>query len=270
MSKFRFCDITTENSLPMFFFNNLTCLTPWEASSSASSLPVAATHAGRLGLHLPLPEQVADGGVLHGQGVGQERHQAPEALPQILHVLLQAVDVRVQLPPAALHLGQHVVHQALHLCGGLTSTVVRSRAEIERRILDATLLRFFTGWDLKWCVHLPLSPCQGPLMSCFGLQVSSSPSLLDAAWRQRGLMWYLIDFHLLALTLVATIYCSYHLVKWWVYLSISKKKTFSFFLLNLTKSHLKFLMQPGASQGTLGAPGAKGPQSTARLHTVSL
>lgn len=56
-------------------------------------------------------------------GAGQERHQAPEALPQLLHILLQAVDVRVQLPPAALHLRQHIVHQRLHLRWGWMSTV---------------------------------------------------------------------------------------------------------------------------------------------------
>ncbi len=78
------------------------------------SLPVYASTCS-LRLHLPLPEQVADGGVLCWQGAGQEWHQAPEALPQLLHVFLQAVDVWVQLPPAALHLRQHVIHQALHL-----------------------------------------------------------------------------------------------------------------------------------------------------------
>ena len=72
---------------------------------------------GVLRLGLPLPQQVADGGVLCGQRVGEERHEAPEALPQLLHVLLQAVDVRVQLSSAALHLRQYVVHQALHLHG---------------------------------------------------------------------------------------------------------------------------------------------------------
>lgn len=80
-------------------------------------LPVYA-RTGSLRLHLHLPEQVADGGVLRRQGVGQEGHQAPEALPQLLHVLLQAVDVCVQLPPAALHLRQQVTHQGLHLRWG--------------------------------------------------------------------------------------------------------------------------------------------------------
>lgn len=62
------------------------------------------TRTGNFCLLLPLPEEVADGGVLCGQCAGQEWHQASEALPQLLHVLLQGVDVRVQLPSAALHL----------------------------------------------------------------------------------------------------------------------------------------------------------------------
>lgn len=39
----------------------------------------------------------------------------PKTLPELLHVLLQTVDVGVHLLSAALHLGQHVVHQVLHL-----------------------------------------------------------------------------------------------------------------------------------------------------------
>lgn len=58
----------------------------------------------RFRLLLPLPEEVADGGVLCGECAGEERQQAPEALPQLLHVLLQAVDVGVQFAPAVLHL----------------------------------------------------------------------------------------------------------------------------------------------------------------------
>lgn len=58
---------------------------------------------------------MADGGILCGQCAGEERHQAPEAFPQLLHTLLQSVDVCVQIPPAALHLRQHIIHQVLHL-----------------------------------------------------------------------------------------------------------------------------------------------------------
>lgn len=54
---------------------------------------------------LPLSEQVADGGVLGGERAGEERQEAPEALPQLLHLLLQGVDVGVQLAPTVLHLG---------------------------------------------------------------------------------------------------------------------------------------------------------------------
>lgn len=78
--------------------------------ASQTLLIVCSAHARPLRLHLPLPEEVSDGGVLCRQGAGEQWHQAPEALPQLLHVLLQAVDVRVQLPPAALHLRQDVVH----------------------------------------------------------------------------------------------------------------------------------------------------------------
>lgn len=81
---------------------------------SHAALPVSAP-SSCVCFHLPLPEEVADRGVLRGQRAGQERHQAPEALPQLLHVLLQGVDVWVQLSSAALHLWQHVVHQVLHL-----------------------------------------------------------------------------------------------------------------------------------------------------------
>lgn len=59
---------------------------------SHAALPVSAP-GSCICFHLPLPEEVADGGVLRGQRAGQERHQALEALPQLLHVLLQGVDV---------------------------------------------------------------------------------------------------------------------------------------------------------------------------------
>lgn len=92
----------------------------WQTPARGPLLPsrgLALMHSVALPLRLglPLPQQVADGGVLCGQRVGEERHEAPEALSQLLHVLLQAVHVCVQLSPAALHLRQHVVHQALHL-----------------------------------------------------------------------------------------------------------------------------------------------------------
>lgn len=97
------------------FWSDLSCVRRTLPERLPDALLVCSAHARPLRLHLPLPEEVSDGGVLRGQGAGEERHQAPETLPQLLHVLLQAVDVRVQLRPAALHLRQDVVHQALHL-----------------------------------------------------------------------------------------------------------------------------------------------------------
>jgi len=90
--------------------------------------------ARHLRLALPLPQQVSDGGVLRGQRAGEQGHEAPEALPQLLHVLLQAVDVRVQLSPAALHLGQHVVHEALHLHRGGRGVMETAAGDLGRGV----------------------------------------------------------------------------------------------------------------------------------------
>lgn len=112
----------------LYLFNHLHLFhhrTDWSATPGDLLLLLPPFVPLGLRLHLPLPEEVADGGVLGGERAGQERHEAPEGLPQLLHVLLQRVDVRVQVRPAVLHLRQHVVHQVVHL--------PRARARKERQ-----------------------------------------------------------------------------------------------------------------------------------------
>lgn len=130
---------------------------------SASLLGSAPT----LALPLPLPQQVADGAVLGGERAGQQRHEDPEALAQLLHALLQAVDVRVQLAPAALHLRQHVVHQAVHLSGKQRTRGVRGRG-------DARTPTTLPGGTRR--LYLPLSPCGGPPVCCLDRPESAAPS----------------------------------------------------------------------------------------------
>lgn len=88
---------------------------------------------------------MSDGGVLRRKRAGQERHQAPEALPQLLHVLHQAIDVGIQLAPAALHLPQDVIHQALHLCAGFGGDKVRMW-----RSYTSIRLRMFVFFGWGW------------------------------------------------------------------------------------------------------------------------
>lgn len=156
-----------------------------------SFLSVASAHTSAVRLHLPLSEEVADGGVLCRQGAGEEGHQAPEPLPQLLHVLLQAVDVCVQLPPAALHLWQDVIHQALHLQWERhprwrwTSRWFRAgETEMAQGNIRCYTAQIMTGWGMDRCFHLPLSPCRNPQVCYSGLPESFYPSSLGAACRQ--------------------------------------------------------------------------------------